>query len=452
MALYTSPPPARPFSEDKPTLLTSWWITTLCAVIIVLRLMGRYIRVEKLFGEDKVAAMVLLPLFLRMAFVHPVLLYGTNNVLLVDDGSPLSEIEIWRRSIGSRLVLASRFIQPTILWLLKAVTLLFFDRLVGSSGKNRYTLLLRFMWAALAVTFLAVVISDLAECTPFHRYWQVVPDPGPQCRQGHAYLITVTVCNVLTDLLLVVFPVPIVIKSRLSIGRKTLLVLLFCLHLLTVAVAIYRVPGILAEGGYQGTRTMWASAEILVATFAANALTIGTFVRDTGVKKRRPRYNPDASTSSARHDTSRVAKKVSWDDPNSDVEHDEGNAGPATGASSRVGSRNMPRSELTDPSSHGKPVLSRTESRDSLIPRGRSTTASPDGAGGVVKTTTIQVTVSSAANPGEVEHANAMNGLVLRPADGIVTASAKGVARGSSVLLQDMLPLQDSDGQGGRHW
>lgn len=113
MALYSPPPPARPLSEDKSTLLTSWWITTLCAVIIVLRLLGRYIRVEKLFGEDKVAAAALLPLFLRMAFVHPVLLYGTNNVLL-DDGPPLPEIEVWHRSIASRLVLASRFVQPAM--------------------------------------------------------------------------------------------------------------------------------------------------------------------------------------------------------------------------------------------------------------------------------------------------------------------------------------------------
>lgn len=306
------------------------------------------------------------------------------------------------------------------------------------------------MWATLAATFLAVVISDLAECIPFHHYWQVVPDPGPQCRQGHAYLITATVCNVLTDLLLVVFPVPIVVRSRLSVGRKTLLVLLFCLHLLTVVVAIYRVPGILAEGGYQATRTMWASAEILVATFAANALTLGTFMRDTGVKKKKPRYDPNASTPSGRRD-SRVTKKVSWDDADSDVEREEGSAGPATAAMKRADSRNMLRSELKDQDDHGKPALGRTESRDSLIPRDRLATPSPDGTSRVVKTTTIQVTVSSVAGPSEVKHVDEIEGLVLRPADGVVTASAKGMARGSNVVLQDLRPLPDTDRQGDGH-
>jgi hypothetical protein len=86
----------------------------MCAVVIILRLIGRYIRVEKLFGEDKVAAAVLIPLLLRMAFIHPILLYGTNNVLLDDTQPPLSDTEIQQRSIASRLVLVSRILHPAM--------------------------------------------------------------------------------------------------------------------------------------------------------------------------------------------------------------------------------------------------------------------------------------------------------------------------------------------------
>ena len=113
MGLYSPPPPARPFSDDKSTLLTSWWITAMCATIIIIRLIGRYIRVGSLFGEDKVAALALIPLFARMAFVHPILLYGTNNVLL-DDAHPLTETELSNRSVASRLVLVSRILHPAM--------------------------------------------------------------------------------------------------------------------------------------------------------------------------------------------------------------------------------------------------------------------------------------------------------------------------------------------------
>ncbi|KAG7284848.1 hypothetical protein NEMBOFW57_009463 [Staphylotrichum longicolle] len=153
----------------------------MCAMIIVLRLIGRYIRVETLFGEDKVAALALIPLFLRIAFVHPILLYGTNNVL-IDDTLALTPTDIDYRSIASRLVFVSCILYLAILWLLKIVTLEFFDRLVASSGRNRHTLLLRFTRVSLALTFLAVLVADLAECQPFPYYFQVLPDPGGRCR------------------------------------------------------------------------------------------------------------------------------------------------------------------------------------------------------------------------------------------------------------------------------
>jgi hypothetical protein len=112
MALYTPAPPARPFSEDKPTLLVSWWVAGLCSVVITLRLAGRYTRVEKLFIEDKIAAIFLIPLFLRTAFLHIVLLYGTNNVSLASSDLAFSDEEVRRRSIGSGLVLLTRILHP----------------------------------------------------------------------------------------------------------------------------------------------------------------------------------------------------------------------------------------------------------------------------------------------------------------------------------------------------
>lgn len=41
-----------------------------------------------------------------MALVHVVILFGTNNTEA--DGLGMSEREVWRRSVGSRLVLLSR--------------------------------------------------------------------------------------------------------------------------------------------------------------------------------------------------------------------------------------------------------------------------------------------------------------------------------------------------------
>lgn len=106
MALYSDPPPLRPFSADKPTLLVCWWITSFCTVIILLRVAGRFVRTERLFREDKTAALALVPLFLRMGCVHVILIYGTNNAQLA--GAGVSDEDLRKRSVASGLVLLSR--------------------------------------------------------------------------------------------------------------------------------------------------------------------------------------------------------------------------------------------------------------------------------------------------------------------------------------------------------
>ncbi|KAK8118689.1 integral membrane protein PTH11, partial [Apiospora kogelbergensis] len=283
----TPPPELHSFTQNKPTLLVCWWITLLCATIIFLRVSGRFIRSEKLFAEDRTAALALIPLFLRMGCVHVILIYGTNNAQLPPG---LSDEEMQRRSVGSGLVLASRSLHAATLWILKSAILDFFKRLTSTSWKRSHEVILLIIRCSLCATFVAVLISDLTECRPFRAYYQVLPDPGGQCRQGYAQLITMATCNVLTDLLLVFFPVSIIIRSHMKVKRKVQLVLLFSLSLGVVGVTLYRIPHVIWQHGDQQIRSLLASVEILMATTAANALVLGSFVRDRGVKKNRFRY------------------------------------------------------------------------------------------------------------------------------------------------------------------
>lgn len=181
--------------------------------------------------------------------------------------------------------------------MLKNTVLEFFKRLTGLTWSRTYAngvLAIRYI---LGGTFIAILISDLAECQPFNHYWQVLPDPGAHCRQGYVNLLTTGACNVLTDLLLVLFPVPIIINSQMSVKRKVQLVLLFSLSLGVVAVSLYRVRHVIEAHGSQQLRSLLASIELLVATCVANALVLGSFVRDRGVKKRKFRYGSVAGES-----------------------------------------------------------------------------------------------------------------------------------------------------------
>ncbi|KGO76622.1 hypothetical protein PITC_091450 [Penicillium italicum] len=280
--IYRETPPAfQNRNQINPTLLMSWWATIFSFLIIVVRLCGRYIRVERFFTEDKVMMIAVIPLFIRMVLVHFVLVLGTNNTTITG----LSEEEIANRELGSKLVLAARIFYAIYIWTAKVTVCEFLKRVTGLTWRRSTSLFLRFISFFLLSTLVAVVIATLAECQPFYHYWQVTPDPGPTCRSGYVNLITMGTCDVVTDLLLVAIPVPIILMVQMPIQRRIALASLFCLSLTLVAITSYRVPSVIHHGGSQPYRSLLASLEILAATAVSNVLVIGSFVRDRGVKK-----------------------------------------------------------------------------------------------------------------------------------------------------------------------
>jgi hypothetical protein len=163
----------------------------------------------------------------------------------------------------------------------------FLKRLTERFWKKGYDWGLRVIRIFLAVTFLMVLIATLAECHPTSHYWQVLPDPGPQCRQGYAQLLTMGICDIVTDILLIAFPVPIIIRSGMPLKRKISLTALFSLSIVLIAVTGVRMPLVIRKQGLQQFRTVFASSEILVAAIVSNSIILGSFLRDRGVKKAR---------------------------------------------------------------------------------------------------------------------------------------------------------------------
>lgn len=275
------PPNARTKADDNPTLLVSWWATGFSLAIIVVRVCGRYVRIERFFREDKVMMLAIIPLLIRMVLVHVILIWGTNNTKTAG----LTAEEIQHRIVGSKLVLVSRICYAIFIWTAKFTVCEFLKRVSEMIWRRSLRIFLQIIYYFLGSTLIAVVLATLTECQPFNHYWQVVPDPGAQCRSGYANLITMGVCDVITDLLLVAFPIPLIMMTHMPAKRKASLVILFALSLILVGITCYRVPSVIGHQGSQQYRSLLASLEILAATAVSNAIVIGSFVRDKGVKK-----------------------------------------------------------------------------------------------------------------------------------------------------------------------
>jgi hypothetical protein len=173
----------------------------------------------------------------------------------------------------------------TSIWTAKITVSEFLKRLTLSYWKHSYQLSLHIIRIFLFLSFIAVVIATLAECHPISHYWQVVPDPGAVCRQSYAQLITMATADVITDILLIVFPLTILIPSGMPLTRRFKLGALFSISSVLIAITVVRVVAVIHSNGKQQRRTVYASGEIAAAAAVANAVVLGSFLRDRGVKK-----------------------------------------------------------------------------------------------------------------------------------------------------------------------
>lgn len=179
--------------------------------------------------------------------------------------------------------------------MIKLSTSMFLYALTETVWKKSHQRILWGLHGFLGLTLLATLIADLAPCQPFSHNWQVVPDPGPQCRQGYPVLLTMGVLNIITNLALAIFPIPMIIKSSLPKSRKLNISILMALPLVSVGITCYQMPGVIQHHGSQQLRSLIASADILTVTFTSNAIVLISLIQQRGYKKSKFKYTNAAT-------------------------------------------------------------------------------------------------------------------------------------------------------------
>lgn len=201
----------------------------------------------------------------RIVVNHYYLRFGTASDVL---NGKLTNYDPNLVHVGSILVLVARIILAVILWLQMCILLLFYQHLL--SGINVVAHLIRATWIMLALTFVATIFATLLECRPIELYWQISPNPG-QCVRAYAQLLLQGISNGVVDIMLLVISFPILSLQKRTFGEHLRLYGLFVLGTFCIVVTILRVVLIFNNGSSQDTRSLWASIQIVVSTFVANA-------------------------------------------------------------------------------------------------------------------------------------------------------------------------------------
>ncbi|KAH6679973.1 hypothetical protein F5X68DRAFT_244936 [Plectosphaerella plurivora] len=257
----------------------------ICVVLLRTAVRARQLGIRHLQADDYFMLAALLPYAAGTACVYAFGAIGKGfaNSSMTDAQraalDPDSE-EYRLRIIGSKIQVGGWCLYSILLWLIKTSLCAFYLRL--TAGLEGFDKLVKMGFVLLAVTFIALVTSLLLSCRPFHRFWQIHPNPGLTCQPilSRVYLFMTLSLNLTTDLYLLLIPVPLLWKARMPTRKKLGLTVLFSGGLFVITAAVLRCILTLKNPITGPTiGASWAVREGFVAIVTSNMPMIWTWAR-----------------------------------------------------------------------------------------------------------------------------------------------------------------------------
>ncbi|KAK5994418.1 hypothetical protein PT974_04892 [Cladobotryum mycophilum] len=97
------------------------------------------------------------------------------------------------------------------------------------------------------------------------------------CITAQLQLKVLGALNIVTDVMLIILPIPVILSLKTSCKRKVQLTCLFALGIFIIIVTIIRLPINANNKRNQNNRSAWASTELLTATIVVNVPTLYGF-------------------------------------------------------------------------------------------------------------------------------------------------------------------------------
>ncbi|KAK0609646.1 hypothetical protein DIS24_g12289 [Lasiodiplodia hormozganensis] len=194
---------------------------------------------------------------------------GKHTSLLTHDDRrlmPASQVPAWE--YGSKIFMLGQMLYASIVWSLKFNMLFFYRRITRGLWVEK---LIIPAIAVVAITGTTVLLVFTCTCRPFHKLWQVWPDPGHHCEpQNYVFFLSVLTMNMVTDLIIMLIPLPVITNVQVSLPQRLGLYLLFGLGIFCMIAAVLRVVFVFALN-QSGISAMWSIREDFVAVFVGQA-------------------------------------------------------------------------------------------------------------------------------------------------------------------------------------
>ncbi|KAI5791989.1 hypothetical protein EDC01DRAFT_616133 [Geopyxis carbonaria] len=238
--------------DSQSTLDAGYVFYSVCLILIAVRLYLSRTRNHEWRSDDYWTMLASLILVLRIVVIQYVLDDQTNNDI---GAGQISQHEIARRVLGSKMILVGRTCYAVFLWCMKFCVLALYEQ---------------------------ILTINISRVPAVPRVGKIIPQPSRSCSSAPVQLYTTGSLNIMTDALLIAFPLPMIFRTHLPMRRKAQISALFSIGIIDILISIFRMPFVLENRALQQWRTLFASLEMLASCIVATAPVLWRGIRENG--------------------------------------------------------------------------------------------------------------------------------------------------------------------------
>lgn len=213
------------YPADTPETLNPLIVTTVFGVVALLSCIGRlyalHLRNHKFSEEEYCIAAALVLTYVSLGIQWACVIHGGT-------GRHIADVDMPDVVLTLKLIIPFEALYGLTLMFVKLAVLRFYSRLFAPSVW--FTWGVRVTAAAVVLWMVSVVLETFLLCRPLAFNWDTTIDGV--CGDRNAVFVIAGVTNMITDFMVLLLPVPCILKLQMPPGQKFGLLLVFCMGIL----------------------------------------------------------------------------------------------------------------------------------------------------------------------------------------------------------------------------
>ncbi|KAK7701732.1 hypothetical protein SLS64_010180 [Diaporthe eres] len=257
------------YPADTPETLNPLIVTTVFGVVALLSCIGRvyalHVRNTSFREEEYCIAAALFLTYVSLGIQWACVVRGGT-------GRHIGDVDLPDVVLTLKLILPFEALYGITLMFVKLAVLRFYNRIFAPSAWVTWSV--RVTAAAVIMWMISVVLETFLLCRPLAFNWDTTI-PGGSCGDRNAVFVIAGVTNMITDFMVLLLPLPCILKLQMPSGQKFGLLIVFSMGILITAISIVRLKSLMIISFEDPTWTLpmgllWTVLEPELAIINAN--------------------------------------------------------------------------------------------------------------------------------------------------------------------------------------